>query len=389
MTDEPGQRDRTTLTKGFRRALFGRLLPIWQEHGWDAEQGGFFDRIDRNLQPVPLPAKRLLVQCRQLFVFSQASRIAPELDCAELAHRCYTFLTERYWDKENGGWFFSLARDGTPHDARKDLYGHAFLLFALAHYHCVFGEAAALEHAARTLDLLETHCAAGNGGFHDAADADWRIVPGERRQNPHMHLLEAFLALAEASGEARYRTAAEAMIRLLDTVFIDPATGTLGESFDDGWRVRPGTGDAVEPGHHFEWYWLLDRAAALFQTQEHALAEPLFAWADRHGIDPVHGGVFDKLGRDGSVLLDTKRLWPLAEAIRAYAARSRRRQDDAGEARLVQLLGHLLDRYLDSGLDAGRGFQEHLDRTGRPLTDALYGSSPYHLLGAYRELTGA
>ncbi|HZS83872.1 MAG TPA: AGE family epimerase/isomerase [Stellaceae bacterium] len=383
MSAEATAGDLPALCEGFRHALFGRLLPIWQEHGWDVARGGFFDRLDRRFAPVPMPAKRLLVQCRQLFVFSIAARMAPELDCAGLAQRCFAFLMDRYWDRSHGGWFFSLSPEGVPHDRRKDTYGHAFALFALAHYHRVFGETAALDRAAETLARLEAHSAAANGGFHDAADESWRILPGARRQNPHMHLLEAFLALYEASGDSRYRVAAERMIRFLETVFFDPASGTLGEYFSPDWRPEGARGDIVEPGHHFEWSWLLGHAAALLRTPRHVLAERLFAWAVRYGIDAAAGGVFDELQRDGRVKTETKRLWPLAEAIRAHAMRCREGADEKAEARLARLLRHLLRCYLAPE----RGFIEHTDRAGRPLVDELYGSSPYHLLGAYLELS--
>ncbi|MBV8651735.1 MAG: AGE family epimerase/isomerase, partial [Alphaproteobacteria bacterium] len=275
-----------------RRTLLERALPLWCDRGWDERQGGFHDRLDNALAPVVQP-KRLLVQCRQLFVLSQASVMAPEGGWAEIAHRLHAVLGERYWDAAHGGWFFSLAPSGAPHDRRKDTYGHAFVLFALAHYGRIFHSDAALAQAERTLDLLEAHMTARNGGFEEAAEEDWRPVAADRRQNPHMHLLEAFLALYEATGSERYRRHALEMMRLLESVFVDRATATLGEFFDADWRPHRVKGHVVEPGHHFEWYWLVQRAAALLGAGPLDLAERLFAWADRHGVDPEHGGVFD------------------------------------------------------------------------------------------------
>ncbi len=374
-----GDDNLATQLAAFREALFGRLVPLWLERGWDVARGGFFDRLDREYRPVPLPAKRLLVQCRQIFTLCRARVLAPELDVAPTAQRAFAFLIERYWDKAQGGWFFSLAADGGPCDARKDLSGHAFALFALAHYYETFGEKAALERAAATLDLLETRLAASNGGFFEGADAGWQVAPGPRRQNPHMHLLEAFLALFEATHEPRYRDASTAMIELLERHFVDPASGTLGEHFDAAWRPDPASGDIIEPGHHFEWYWLLCRAASLFSQAPHPLADRLFVWADRHGIDEDKGGVFDQLGRDGAVLQSTKRLWPQAEAVRAYAIHGQNQE------RLAAIAAFLVERYLDPK----RGFAEHLDRDGALIIDELYGSTPYHLVGAFEALARA
>jgi mannose/cellobiose epimerase-like protein (N-acyl-D-glucosamine 2-epimerase family) len=365
-----------------RRALFDRALPLWRDRGWDERHGGFHDRLDVALDPVALPAKRLLVQCRQLFVFSNAAVIAPERGWADIAQRGYAFLTEHYWDARHGGWFFSVAPSGAPHDRRKDTYGQAFALFALAHYAKVFQSDAALALAEQTLDGLEQHVAAQNGGFHEATEDDWRIIAAVRRQNPHMHLLEAFLALYEVTGNARYRRAALDMMQLLGSVFVDPATATLGEFFDAEWQPDPVKGAVVEPGHHFEWYWLLHRAAKLFATAPLGLAERLFAWADRHGVDTVHGGVFDQLHRDGSIVADGKRLWPLTEAIRAYALRGRE-QGRSGDRRMAATLtAHLLRCYADER----SGFREHLDRSGGVIVNEVFASSLYHVFGAYAEL---
>ncbi len=45
----------------------------------------------------------------------------------------------------NGGWYFSLDDDNTPHDATKDLYSHAFIMFGLAHYLAIFADKDALD----------------------------------------------------------------------------------------------------------------------------------------------------------------------------------------------------------------------------------------------------
>jgi mannose/cellobiose epimerase-like protein (N-acyl-D-glucosamine 2-epimerase family) len=364
-----------------RQALFERALPLWCDRGWDARQGGFHDRLDRALDPVALP-KRLLVQCRQLFVLSQASVIAPQGGWADLAHRAYAVLAERYWDGVHGGWFFSLAPSGEPHDRRKDTYAHAFVLFALAHYARIFRSDAASAQAERTLDLLEARMTAKNGGFEEAAEEDWRPITADRRQNPHMHLLEAFLALYEATGGERYGRHAVEMMRLLESVFVDPATGTLGEFFDADWRPHPAKGDVIEPGHHFEWYWLVQRAPGLLGSAPLDLSEKLFAWADRHGVDTEHGGVFDQLSRDGGIVTASKRLWPLAEAIRAYALRARLQGRPHDRERAAALTRHLLSNYADESC----GFREHLDRGGGLIVDEVFASTLYHVLGAYLEL---
>src|SRR3546814_15848782 len=83
-----------------------------------------------------------------------------------------------------------------------------------------------------------------------------------------MHLLEAFHALYEASGDARWLEHAEHIFQLFRRHFFDAAAGQLIELFDRDWREVPQEGRdggrrLREPGHFFEWAWLLHRHAAL------------------------------------------------------------------------------------------------------------------------------
>src|SRR3546814_14300515 len=81
-----------------------------------------------------------------------------------------------------------------------------------------------------------------------------------------MHLLEAFLALYEASGEAHWLARAQSIHDLFRRHFLQQ--GQLVEFFDADWREVPQDGrDGArrlrEPGHFFEWAWLLHRLALL------------------------------------------------------------------------------------------------------------------------------
>ena len=106
-----------------------------------------------------------------------------------------------------------------------------------------------------------------DGPFADPVHGGcWDALPRPdalRRQNPHMHLFEALLALHETTGRADLLDRARALHALAVTRFLDPATGALREYYDDAWRVHPAPGAGrVEPGHLFEWAWLLRRYEA-------------------------------------------------------------------------------------------------------------------------------
>jgi mannose-6-phosphate isomerase len=93
-------------------------------------------------------------------------------------------------------------------------------------------------------------------------------------------------------------------------------------------------------------------------------------------VDPLSGGVFDEVGRDGEPLTTTQRIWPLLEGTKACAVRYTRSGDAADLGWLNSFLDHLFNAYLQPD---GR-WREHLDREGRPRDDELPGSTGYHLI---------
>jgi mannose/cellobiose epimerase-like protein (N-acyl-D-glucosamine 2-epimerase family) len=222
------------------------------------------------------------------------------------------------------------------------------------------------------------------GGFVESAAEDFTPNPGPRLQNPHMHLCEAFLALhGVAPGEGALAEAG-ALAGLLGECWADPRTGALCEVFDGAWAPAAGeAGSAVEPGHGFEWFALLHRFAELGGPPDvGSLAERLFGFAERHGLD-ADGGVFDRVDRDGRPLHPTKRLWPQTEHLKARAVRARIAGDAGRRARLSAALETFARRYIDP---ANGGWREQLSREGRVLSQAQNATSVYHVVAALSEV---
>jgi mannose-6-phosphate isomerase len=140
-----------------------------------------------------------------------------------------------------------------------------------------------------------------------------------RRQNPHMHLLEALLAAHTAFGDPVFLDRAHALVGLFTDRLLDPATGALPEFYDDA--LQPLTTGGVfetEPGHHCEWAWLLHEYAhhAGPDPRRAASAARLLAFADAHGTHPATHDLIDSVASNGAPLARSARLWPQAERLK-------------------------------------------------------------------------
>jgi len=162
--------------------------------------------------------------------------------------------------------------------------------------------------------------------------------------------------------------------------FIDPASGALREFFAADWAPAPGVeGRIAEPGHHYEWAFLLDRWARLAGRERPAAAGRLIAFADAHGIDARRGVAINAVLIDGSVHDPVARLWAQAERVRAYTVD--RRPDDA--ARLAAAIRGLR-RFLATPTD-GVWFDQ-LAADDRFVIEPARATSLYHVVGAVAAL---
>src|SRR5262249_61759823 len=105
-----------------------------------------------------------------------------------------------------------------------------------------------------------------------------------------MHLLEAALAWIAIDDDPAWRGLADRIAALCLQKFIDPASGALREFFAADWSPAPGMeGRICEPGHHYEWAFLLDRWARLTGLSKPEAVARLIAFADAHGLDARRG----------------------------------------------------------------------------------------------------
>jgi mannose-6-phosphate isomerase len=96
---------------------------------------------------------------------------------------------------------------------------------------------------------------------------------------------------------------------------IDAESGALTERFTADWQPLPGLeGRLVEPGHLFEWAWLLQRCG---DAAAHTAAVRLIGIAEQHGVRA--GVAINALLSDFSVHDAKARLWPQTERLKANA----------------------------------------------------------------------
>jgi mannose/cellobiose epimerase-like protein (N-acyl-D-glucosamine 2-epimerase family) len=356
--------------------LIGHLCPFWLARIRDPA-GGFLEELDALGAPVASQRRSTLSQARLTYVFSHAYLLSGDPSLGDAARHGIAFLM-RAARAPDGGWFRAVAVDGATLDNTRDAYDQAFVLFALAWYYRATKDASAIQLADATWAYLRDRLAdRQHGGFFEEFAPGRTEMKLPRRQNPHMHLLEALLALHVATGEKNWLRRAGALVDLFRR-FVDPATGALIEFFTADWQPAPDTGALREPGHQFEWVWLLHEYYRLTQDASVApYAQRLFAFGTQFGIDRHElEAVFDVVDADGALVAGTKLLWPQTEYLKACVALAEWHDDAAARAAIPRHLALIAAAYMRPD---GASWHNQLARDGTPRTPATPARLLYHL----------
>lgn len=424
--------------KRLDRWMRKQAWPLWWGRGRHPN-GAFFEALDFAGHPVAsglgpeisgnppaLGESRVRVQARQLFSFLLAARLGwprPGLR-AGLAVSATRFLGACFRSDGLAGRRVDIER-GKLLDARADLYDNAFCLLALAHSREALGASTANAAINRLLEGLEQRFArpdgqgcresfpnpvlqGRNGPVREAADSRTAgPSPGLRRQNPHMHLFEALLALHDQTGSIAVRQQAESLLDFISRAFFDLQGSFVREAVEDGIQQAgsplagsgvPFAEESFEPGHSMEWVWLLGQRARLFGVELHSFALPLYqrAWAaaPMAGKTPLRlpcGAAPGAAPPPETVPCSpgsSCRLWAQAETLKAHLCMIEHGPPEVAAAalpRAAQCAEAIGDRWLD-GVCPG-GWVDHLDAHGNRIARTMPASTGYHLYLAISELS--
>ncbi|EIK96477.1 mannose-6-phosphate isomerase [Pseudomonas sp. M47T1] len=341
------------------------IVPLWQGPGWNAELALPYEALDPQHRPMPVLRYRAMACARQLYLFSG---LIEQPGAREHAAALFRSLQKHFHDAEHGGWFYSIDAQARPLDRTKDLYTHAFIIFACAHYWQRSHDSLAESVLNAALSVVATQFSTDDGLYEAALGEDWSPQGAGPLQNPLMHLAEAFLATLAVRDDQVVKAALLDLCTAMQARFVDAESGLLMEkpcgAVDNWW----------EPGHQFEWFYLLESSPLLQGSPLHASLDQAFAPSERMGVKD--GGVLSMLDVDGGVRDATQRIWAQAEYLRALTLRS-----DGPVAKQLQVLR---ERFLH-----GDGWYECRDAGGEVSRKDMPSTTPYHLATCYESLAAA
>jgi sulfoquinovose isomerase len=314
--------------------------------------------------------------------------------CGSLIDHGVSALQTTLRDTLNNGWYTASDQ---PNNGEKRAYEHAFVILA-ASSATLAGRAGAKDLLTEaTTVVMDRFWLEDRGVVSDVASRDWTEREPYGGANANMHMLEAFLAAADVTGDSVWLTRG----LQIATFFIHERARAkdwrIPEHFDADWNELPeyNREDAAHKfrpygstvGHGFEWSrlclhlhasllasatadegsaWLPEAARALFER----------AASDGWRVD----GFLYTTDWDGKPVVEDRLHWVVCEAIAAAAALHRATNNVDDENRYRQWWDLAEQSFIDR---LGGSWWAQLDVQNQPATSVWSGKpDTYHAVQA-------
>ena len=308
------------------------ILPFWLKRARDKERGGFYGQLNDDSGVTKDAPRGALLTTRILWTFSAAYRRYPDPAYLEMARWAFDDLMARFWDRQSGGLFWSISADGVPLDPRKVLYVQSFGVYSLSEFYLATGDRQPLDRAIELYGIIEKQAHdSKNLGYFEEFTRDWKKTTarggkgsamgslGQKSQNTHLHMLEAYTNLLRAWSDPRLKKNLAELIEIMLSRIMDPSTNHLNLFFEENWKP---SSHEFSYGHDIEFSWLITEAAEvlgdadLIVRARHA-AEKVAEVTLREGVESSGGIVAE--GTSAGVTNTYKEWWSQAEGAVGFA----------------------------------------------------------------------
>jgi N-acylglucosamine 2-epimerase len=247
------ERDFQRLARQYKSALLENVIPFWEKHSVDWQQGGYFTCLDRK-GTVYDTDKFIWLQNRQVWMFSTFyNQIEPRADWLKIAAHGANFLAQHGRDAE-GNWYFALTRNGQPLVQPYNIFSDCFGAMAFSKFALASGEDWAKEIALQAYNNVLRRKDNPKGKYTKG-------YPGTRP----MKSLAVPMILANLTLEMDWLLPKKTLENVLDETvrevmadFLDPERGLMFENVaPDGSHLDCFDGRLINPGHGIEAMWFI------------------------------------------------------------------------------------------------------------------------------------
>ena len=295
------------------------IMPFWLKYGLDRENGGVYTCLDRDGTLMDT-TKSVWFQGRFGFICAYAyNNVEKNPEWLAASKSCIDFSNAHCFDTD-GHMFFTVTGDGKPVQKRRYVFSECFAIIAMAEYALASGD---MTYAEKALELFRrTRKMLATPGF----------LPPKTTQTGYSHSItmmffNVVLVLKKVIDDPELDAQLAESLRILKDKLISEEYKTILESVDeDGKLVDTIAGRVINPGHCIETAWFLIDAAPLYPDPQavRELGVKIFDWDYKWGWDEQYGGIINFRDCKGfppqDYSQDMKFWWPQCETVIASLA---------------------------------------------------------------------
>lgn len=297
------------LAQLYKSELLDKVLPFWLNNSQDREYGGYFSCLDRD-GSVYDTDKFIWLQCREVWMFAKLyNTVDKRKEWLDCAIQGAEFL-KKYGHDGNYNWYFAIDRQGHPLVEPYNIFSYTFAAIAYGQLAVATGNQEYADIARRTFDIVLSKTDNPKGKWNKAA-------PGARSLKTFdlpMILCNVSLELEPLVDPAFLQKTIEDCIHEVIDVFYQPQLGLIVEALGkDGQLVDCLDGRKMNPGHAIESTWfLMDLGKRLNRPELINKAVEIALAEVNYGWDKQYDGIFyfmDRLGKPRHELEFDQKLW--------------------------------------------------------------------------------
>ena len=285
------------LEKQYRDELLQNVIPFWLEKSQDKEYGGYFTCLDRQGNVFDTD-KFIWLQGREVWLFAMLyNRVEKRQEWLDCAIQGAEFL-KKYGHDGNLNWYFSLDRQGSPLVEPYNIFSYTFATMAFGQLSIATGNQEYADIAKRTFDIILSK--------QDNPKGKWsKAYPGTRSLKNFalpMILCNLALEIEPLLDEAFIEKTMDTCIHEVMDVFLRPELGGIVvENVNaDGSLSDTFEGRQLTPGHAIEAMWfIMDLGKRLNRPELIEKAVQTTLKMIDYGWDKQYGGIYYFMDRKG------------------------------------------------------------------------------------------
>lgn len=297
------------LAQQYKSELLDKVLPFWLNNSQDRQFGGYFSCLDRD-GSVYDTDKFIWLQCREVWMFAKLyNTVEKRQEWLDCAVQGAEFL-KKYGHDGNYNWYFAIDREGRPLVEPYNIFSYTFATIAYGQLSIATGSQEYADIARKTFDIVLSRVDNPKGRWNKAA-AGARAL---KTFDLPMILCNVSLEIEPLIDPAFLQKTIDDCIHEVLDVFYRPELGLIVEALGkDGQLVDCLDGRKMNPGHAIESTWfLMDLGKRLNRPELIQKAVEISLAEVKYGWDEKYEGIFyfmDRLGKPRHELEFDQKLW--------------------------------------------------------------------------------